>query len=79
MRAWLVPAGCTDPGALQLAERPDPVPGPGQVLVRVRAVSLNYRDQAVVRGQYMGGAVPRDLVPASAFQRSPILPVHRSG
>ena len=65
MRAWLVPAGCTDPGALRVVERPDPVPGPGQVVVRVQAVSLNYRDQAVARGQYMGGPVSRDLVPVS--------------
>ena len=38
--------------ALTLAERPDPVPGPGQVLLRMRAASLNYRDLMVVRGQY---------------------------
>lgn len=36
--------------ALQLTERPDPQPGPGQVLVRIRAVSLNYRDLLVVKG-----------------------------
>ena len=65
MRAWIVPAGCTDPAGLRLVERPDPAAGPGQVLVRVRAVSLNYRDQAVIRGQYMGGATTRDLVPVS--------------
>jgi NADPH:quinone reductase-like Zn-dependent oxidoreductase len=34
--------------ALDLAERPDPVPGPRQVLVRVRASSLNYRDLLTV-------------------------------
>jgi NADPH:quinone reductase-like Zn-dependent oxidoreductase len=38
--------------ALQLTQRPDPTPGPGQVLVRVRAVSLNYRDLLVTKGQY---------------------------
>ena len=65
MRAWIVPAGCTDAAGLRQVEKPDPVAGPGQIVVRVRAASLNYRDQAVVRGQYFGGAVPRDLVPAS--------------
>jgi NADPH:quinone reductase-like Zn-dependent oxidoreductase len=65
MRAWGVPSGCTDPAGLRPVERPDPSPGPGQVVVRMRAVSLNYRDQAVVRGQYFGGPVPRDLVPLS--------------
>jgi NADPH:quinone reductase-like Zn-dependent oxidoreductase len=65
VRAWIVPAGCTDAAGLRLVEQPDPIAGPGQVVVRMRAASLNYRDQAVVRGQYFGGAVPRDLVPVS--------------
>ncbi len=38
--------------ALRLAERPQPRPGPGEVLVKVRAVSLNYRDLLVVKGVY---------------------------
>lgn len=33
-------------------ERPDPRPGPGQVVVRVRAASLNYRDLLTVQGKY---------------------------
>jgi NADPH:quinone reductase-like Zn-dependent oxidoreductase len=33
-------------------ERPTPAPGPGEVLVGVRAVSLNYRDLMVVKGFY---------------------------
>jgi len=34
-------------------ERKDPAPRQGEVLVRVRAVSLNYRDLMIARGQYM--------------------------
>ncbi len=37
---------------LKASERPDPKPGFGQVVVRVRAVSLNYRDLMVIKGQY---------------------------
>ena len=37
---------------LKLAERPDPKAGFGQVVVKVRAVSLNFRDLMVVKGQY---------------------------
>ena len=33
-------------------ERPVPTPGEGEVLVRVRAASLNYRDYLVATGQY---------------------------
>ncbi len=34
------------------AERPEPKPGPGQVVLKMRAVSLNYRDLLVVKGAY---------------------------
>lgn len=37
---------------LKLAERPDPTPGAGQVLLRMRAASLNYRDLMMVAGSY---------------------------
>lgn len=49
---------------LALAERPDPVPGPGEVLVGVRAVSLNYRDLLVVKGLY-NPKMPLPRVPCS--------------
>lgn len=44
---------------LKLAERPDPAPGPGQVLLRMRAASLNYRDLMMVTGSYN----PRQRLP----------------
>ena len=49
---------------LRVAERPDPAPGPGQVLVAVRAASLNYRDLMMVRGHY-DPRMPLPLVPLS--------------
>lgn len=42
--------------ALEVVQAPDPVPGPGEVLVRMRAVSLNYRDLLMVQGIYARGA-----------------------
>ncbi len=37
---------------LRAEERPEPQPGPGEVLLDVRAISLNFRDLLVIRGQY---------------------------
>ena len=65
MRAWIVPKGCTSLDQLHLVDRPAPVAGPHDVIVRVHATSLNYRDKAVVAGQYFGGAVTHDTVPLS--------------
>jgi NADPH:quinone reductase-like Zn-dependent oxidoreductase len=50
MRAWQVSAFGID--SLDFVERPTPEPGPGEVLVSVRAVSLNRRDLMVVKGLY---------------------------
>jgi NADPH:quinone reductase-like Zn-dependent oxidoreductase len=36
--------------SLSIADRPDPMPGPGQVIVKMQAFSLNYRDLLVVDG-----------------------------
>lgn len=38
--------------ALRQVDLPEPQPGPGEVVLRVRAVSLNYRDLLVVQGTY---------------------------
>jgi NADPH:quinone reductase-like Zn-dependent oxidoreductase len=40
------------PDGLRLDEVPDPVAGPGEVLIRLRAASLNYRDLLVTKGLY---------------------------
>ena len=36
--------------SLKITKRPDPVPGPGQVVLKMKAFSLNYRDLLVVNG-----------------------------
>ena len=39
--------------ALKLVERPKPVPARNEILLRMRAASINYRDLAVLSGKYM--------------------------
>jgi NADPH:quinone reductase-like Zn-dependent oxidoreductase len=51
--------------ALKVVERPDPTPGPGQVLVRMKAVSLNYRDFLMVNGMYGRGSAADSITPFS--------------
>jgi NADPH:quinone reductase-like Zn-dependent oxidoreductase len=65
MRAWNLPAGCTSPDQLHLTEVPKPVAGAGEVLIRLRANSLNYRDQAITRGHYFGGPIKAACTPLS--------------
>jgi NADPH:quinone reductase-like Zn-dependent oxidoreductase len=50
--------------ALQVAERPQPQPGHQEVLLKVRAASLNYRDLLVVKGLY-NPKMPLPRVPVS--------------
>jgi NADPH:quinone reductase-like Zn-dependent oxidoreductase len=50
MRAWQVSTFGID--SLEFVERPTPMPGPGEVLIGMRAVSINYRDLMVVKGLY---------------------------
>jgi zinc-binding alcohol dehydrogenase/oxidoreductase len=51
-----------DGGELRYETVPDPVPGPGEVLVELRAAGLNRRDLLVSRGVY---PFPLPLVPGS--------------
>ncbi len=63
MRAAVV----KEPGLENLAvvELPDPAPGPGEVLVRLRAATLNYRDLLTVEGGYGSKQRTTDLIPLS--------------
>lgn len=49
---------------LAVRDVPTPEPGPGQVLVAVKAASLNYRDLLMVKGQY-DSRMPLPLIPLS--------------
>jgi NADPH:quinone reductase-like Zn-dependent oxidoreductase len=49
---------------LVAAERPTPEPGPGQVLLEMKAASLNYRDVLTVAGKY-NPRQPLPLIPCS--------------
>ncbi|THF87451.1 NADPH:quinone oxidoreductase family protein [Deinococcus sp. KSM4-11] len=40
------------PEALRVQDTPDPVPGPAEVLIAVRAAGVNYPDALMVMGQY---------------------------
>jgi NADPH:quinone reductase-like Zn-dependent oxidoreductase len=57
MRTWRIPAGCTSVDQLEIGECPVPTPGDGEVRIRMRAWSLNYRDRLIAQGQYFGGPV----------------------
>ena len=52
MRAYQLPKGGAGIDALALVDRPMPKPLYRQVLVKVAACSLNFRDLGIVRGTY---------------------------
>ncbi len=49
---------------LHRRERPEPKPGPYEVMVRIRATSLNYRDHAILTGKYRYN-LDHDTIPLS--------------
>ncbi|HYQ02058.1 MAG TPA: NAD(P)-dependent alcohol dehydrogenase [Polyangiaceae bacterium] len=58
MRTWVLNSGFGFEN-LRLDERPEPECGPREVVIRVRAVSLNARDLMMARGEYN----PRQKLP----------------
>jgi NADPH:quinone reductase-like Zn-dependent oxidoreductase len=65
MKAYHVGPSSKDLSGLKLVDRPDPKPGPHQVLIRIRAASLNFRDLAVVQGVYPGPPAAGPVIPLS--------------
>jgi NADPH:quinone reductase-like Zn-dependent oxidoreductase len=65
MKVYTVAKGATGFDGIKRGERDKPTPGPHQALVRMRAVSLNFRDLAIVSGKYMRGPLVRDTIPLS--------------
>jgi NADPH2:quinone reductase len=65
MKAWL----CDNPigvEALNWTEMPTPSPGPGEVLIRIEAASLNFPDLLIVQNKYQMKP-PLPFVPGSEF------------
>ena len=65
MHAWL----CTQPTgveALAWTEQPTPAPGPGQVLIAIKAASLNFPDLLIVQNKYQIKP-PLPFVPGSEY------------
>ncbi|KQO97826.1 alcohol dehydrogenase [Leifsonia sp. Leaf264] len=52
MRAWQVMRNGEPSDVLELHDVPVPVPGAGEVLVKVRAVAVNFPDVLLARGEY---------------------------
>jgi len=64
MRAYQLPKGGAGIDALVKVERPNPKPAYRQVVVKVNACSLNFRDLGIVRGTYRM-PVRENLIPLS--------------
>jgi NADPH2:quinone reductase len=63
MRAWRVHEFGEPQEALRLEEVPPPIAGPGEVLVRVAATTLNFNDVDGVRGRYRTVSPPLPYTP----------------
>jgi NADPH:quinone reductase-like Zn-dependent oxidoreductase len=50
------------PEVLQVQDRPDPAPGPGEVLIRVRAAGINFADVMARAGLYPEAPKPPSVV-----------------
>lgn len=63
MKAWRVHEFGEPEKVLQLEEVPEPIAGPGELLVRVAAATLNFNDVDGVRGRYRTVRPPLPYTP----------------
>ena len=62
MKAFILAAGSTSLDGVQQVELEKPVAGPAEILVSMKAASLNFRDLGIIAGKYFGGPVQKDTV-----------------
>lgn len=58
MKAWILEKHGAPESAFALCDRPDPVPGTGQVLIRSEGFGLNYADVMARKGLYRDAPEP---------------------
>lgn len=63
MKAWQLNAFGLE--NLKLGSATIPVPKPHEILIKVGAVSLNFRDKAIIDGIYLPETIPFPLIPVS--------------
>src|SRR5271154_3125612 len=65
MKAVLCRKFCT-PDELELADLPEPIAGPGEAVVRIKAAALNFFDTLIIAGKYQHKP-PFPFSPAAEF------------
>lgn len=62
---WRISELGKGPTALKQHREPIPSPGTGQYLVRIHSISLNYRDVAILDGNYGLPGIEPGIVPCA--------------
>jgi len=65
MKTYILARDSSTLDGLKQTHLPEPQPSANQVLIRVRATSLNFRDNLVANGAYFNGPMKADLIPLS--------------
>jgi NADPH:quinone reductase-like Zn-dependent oxidoreductase len=62
MKACVISKDNVSLQGVRLVEIPEPVAGPNEVLIEIKAVSLNFRDYLIVTDNYSTAALEEDLI-----------------